>query len=370
VYWLSGLLGFVFVSLTLWDIFQTMVMPRTLSSAWRIAHHFYGISWSVLRAASRDEPRRERWTPLLTMYGPLSLFLLMGLWGAGLIVGFALLNLGVSGVANHLSFGEQIYLSGTTLLTLGMGDVRPEGIAGRVVTVSEAGVGFAGLTVIVSFLPVLNQAFAKREAETALLLARAGHPASAAGMLRRLVIPGGGGLLVEHLQRYEEWSAYLVENYTSYPMLAFFRSRHENQSWLAAMTVVLDGCALLQMGFKKRPDWAEAAKDQAELTFAMGCRVLVTLTTILGLDPASCYEERFQPDQLRSFVGALGSQGMELSLADESIEHLRRLRDLYEPLLFALSDKLALSIPPFVVTNRDHHPVTAEEAIEDAVDLL
>jgi len=46
--------------------------------------------------------------------------------------------------------------------------------------VLEAGIGFAFLALIISYMPVLSQAFSQREVNVSLLDARAGSPPSAA----------------------------------------------------------------------------------------------------------------------------------------------------------------------------------------------
>ena len=121
-------------------------------------------------------------------FGPLSLFVLVVVWAAGLITGFGLLHwsLGTAISVPDARLDSYLYFSGTTFFTLGYGDMVAIGPVGRVLSVAEAGVGFMFLAVIVSYLPVLYQAFSRREITIALLDARAGSPPSAGELLRRL----------------------------------------------------------------------------------------------------------------------------------------------------------------------------------------
>src|SRR5207249_4041653 len=132
--------------------------------------------------------------------------------------------------------------------TLGYGDVVPTGAWGRSLAVAEAGIGFGFLAVVISYLPVLYQAFSRREITISLLDARAGSPPSAGELLRRLAqarsLAGVGPLLVE----WERWAAELLESHLSFPVLSYYRSQHDNQSWVGALATVLDTSALLIAG--------------------------------------------------------------------------------------------------------------------------
>jgi hypothetical protein len=145
-------------------------------------------------------------------------------------------------------FDTYLYFSGSTFFTLGYGDMVATSTVGRLMSVAEAGMGFMFLAVIISYLPVLYQAFSRRELAIALLDARAGSPPSAGELLRRLAegrnSAGPGPFLVE----WERWAADLLESYPSFPVLSYYRSQHENQSWVGALTAILDTSSLLIAG--------------------------------------------------------------------------------------------------------------------------
>ena len=145
----------------------------------------------------------------------------------------------------HETFLTTLYMSGTTLFTLGIGDVVPHSPAGRFLTVFESGIGLGFLALVIGYLPVVSQAFSRREASIALLDARAGSPPTAPSCCAGMSATDGATTLVELLRDWERWSAELLESHVSFPVLAFYRSQHDNQSWVAAMTCVLDSCALV-----------------------------------------------------------------------------------------------------------------------------
>src|SRR5262249_8204919 len=156
-----------------------------------------------------------------------------------------------------------LYLSGTTFFTLGLGDVTPGAPLGRTLTVVESGLGFFFLAVVVGYLPVLYQAFSGRETTISLLDARAGSPPSAGECLLRLARSGNLAAIDAVLVGWERWAAELLESHLSFPVLSYYRSQHDNQSWLAALASILDTCAILMVEIKN------ANLYQAQLTFAM-----------------------------------------------------------------------------------------------------
>ena len=136
------------------------------------------------------------------------------------------------------------YLSGTTLFTLGIGDVTPHTPIERS-SLIESGLGLGFLALVISYLPVIYSAFSRREVSIVLLDARAGSPPTAAELLRRHNGPHGMEALRQLFVDWERWSAELLESHISYPVVSYFRSQHSNESWLAALTTILDTTALL-----------------------------------------------------------------------------------------------------------------------------
>ena len=279
--WVGVVAAVAMIVVVLIDAFEVVLLPRRVRHGFRLARLFYRTSWMIGRTAARLLPAGPWRTAFLSAFGPLSLFVLVVVWAAGLITGFALLHwsLGTAMSVADAGFGTYLYFSGTTFFTLGYGDMVATGAAGRMLSVAEAGVGFVFLAVIISYLPVLYQAFSRREIAIALLDARAGSPPSAGELLRRLAegrSPAGAGpFLVE----WERWAADLLESHISFPVLSYYRSQHENQSWVGALTAILDTSALLIAGVEG-PDGY-----QARLTFAMARHAAVDLALVFQTPP-------------------------------------------------------------------------------------
>lgn len=328
--------GTFLVLLILMDAFEAMVLPRRISRRYRPTRLYYRLCWKTCCAlVDRTSSLRIR-KALLGAFGPLSLFGLFGVWAAGLVIGFGLLHQAVAPSDRALS--DSLYLSGTTFTTLGYGDVNPIGVAARLLSIVEALVGFGFLAVVIGFLPVFYQAFSHRELSIALLDARAGSPPSAGQMLLRLP-PRHGGALNRFLEQAEHWSAAVLESHLSYPVLSYYRSQHDNQSWLAAITCMLDACALLLTV-------AEGAdRQQARLTFAMARHTIVDLALVLRRAP-QVSEDRLPPATLDRLLAALRAVGVTVRDDATTRAKLIELRDLYEPFANSLASQLRLDLPP------------------------
>jgi hypothetical protein len=236
-----------------------------------------------------------------------------------------------------------LYLSATSFFTLGLGDVIPQTPPSRALVAVEAGIGFGFLALVIGYLPVLNQSFSRREVNISLLDARAGSPPTAAEMLRRHSHDHGLEALQELLRDWEGWSAELLESHLSYPVLAFFRSQHDNQSWLGALTTILDACALILAGIEG------ACARQAELTFAIARHAVVDLSLIFRTSPREPDRDRLPSADLAYLRSTMAVTGLKLSEGSAIEQKLTELRRMYEPYVYSLSTYLHIAIPPWIL---------------------
>jgi hypothetical protein len=274
----------------------------------------------------------------------MSLLMLLSVWALGLIIGFGTLQwaldspLSVSG--GRVGFGTYLYLSGTTFFTLGLGDVTPLAPSGRALAIVESGLGFGFLALIIGYLPVIYQGFSRRELNISMLDARAGSPPSAAELLRR------HGQDIEELDRllqdWERWSADLMESHLSYPVLCYYRSQHDNQSWLAALTTILDASAMVIAGVDGPP------ARQAKLTFAMARHAVADLAQIFNTPPRAPVPDRLLPGELTRLREVLAAAGINLRDGAAAGDRLSSLRQTYEPYVNALAEYLIVTLPAWL----------------------
>jgi hypothetical protein len=344
---LWALIGGVLICVVLLDAFETIVSPRRVARRLRLARLVLRTTWQLWSRPARGHWHRgDRRETYLSFYGPFALLLLIGVWVAGLISGFALLVWGLDArlvaTGGDAGFGTALYGSGTTFFTLGLGDVLPHTALGRMLVMLEAGIGFAFLALIISYIPVLYQAFSQREVNVSLLDARAGSPPSAGELLRRHAGEDFAPALTQVLLEWERWAAELLESHLSYPLLAYYRSQHEQQSWLAGLTTILDVASLTLVGIEGAPT------RPAQLAFAMARHAAADLSHILGTRPQSADSGRLSAADLTQLRVLLAKARIPLREGPEADQMLANLRRMYEPFVSALANRLLMPLPPWL----------------------
>jgi hypothetical protein len=339
---LSLLVGLALIAIVLGDAFETVVLPRTVTRRLRLARLYFRATWRPWARIARmfeSDNRRERF---LAIYGPLSLIGLLTVWAVGLILSFAALHWSAGSQletpSGHAGFVDDLYMSGTTFFTVGMGDVHPVGGLARLLTVAEGGMGFGLLALVIAYFPVLYQSFSRREIRLTLLDAWAGSPPAAAEVLRRLGEAGELKALDQFLKDWEYWCSEVLESHISYPVVAYFRSQHQRQSWVSALTAVLDVSALVIAGLEGLPTW------QAHLTFAIARHAAVDLTQVLRARPDSA-AARLSQEDLEQLRRQLEDVGIHPDRSPEADARLAELRRLYEPFVVGLGRFLMMPVP-------------------------
>lgn len=339
-------LGVILLISVIWEAFESVILPRRVTRKFRLARLFYRYSWMIWQFIIRFIPSRKSREALLGFYGPSSLLVLVALWAVTLVLGFGLMQYGAGSAVvmtgGHPGFLTDLYLSGTTFFTLGLGDVVPRSGFARALVVAEAGLGFGFLAAMIGYLPFIYGSFSKREVNISLLDSRAGTPPAAGELLRRHSYPQGQTDLRILLKDWELWSAELMESHLSYPVLAFFRSQHDNQSWISSLTAILDTCALL----KTRVNGAY--EHQADLTFAIARHAVVDLSQVFGTSPKALPYERLTPENLRRIRDMLAPTCLKLQDGEQADRRLTELRKMYEPYIYALASYLHQTLPPWV----------------------
>jgi hypothetical protein len=343
--WVAALLGVMLVVGILWEGFEVIVLPRRVTRPYRVTIYAARLFWSSWKGIGRllNPARREVW---LSYYGPLSLLLTLVVWAVGVSLGFALLywatgSLVVAG-SGRAGLLTDWYFSAATFFTAGLAEVTPRGDVGRGLAVVEGALGFLFLALIIAYLPPINQSFSRREVSISLLDARGGSPPTAVEILRRNNGPRGAEALQELFLEWEHWAAELLESHQSYPMLAYFRSQHDNQSWLAALTSVLDSCALTMVCIEG------ACRRQAELTFAVARHAVVDLCLVFRRKPIPPVRDRLKDETWAKVRERLGEAGVKVRQEAAAAEELADLRARYEPYVNALSRFFVLELPPWV----------------------
>jgi len=331
--------GILILAIVLWDTFEVMLLPVPVKRSIRLVMVFLRGLWSIwsrLARIARPGKRRER---ILGLFGPLSLIFLILIWITGLILGFGLIQFSL--LEPRKSLLQALYVSGATFFTLGVDAgtlISPET---KAIAVAEAGCGLGFLALVIGYLPVLYQLFARRESHVMLLDERAGSPPSAITLLQRQAHGESMQEVDTLLREWERWSAELLESHMSYPMLSYYRSQYVNQSWLAATSAILDCCALIMVGL------TGVRTFQARMSFAVTRLAIAELSDLLGLEQVALGSVRLPPSEFEKIKGILNDVGVPFVESDAEL-HLARFRATYEPFLGGLSRHLMLPLSEWI----------------------
>jgi len=346
VHVLVGIAGGVLVALMLLEIFLAFLLPRRVKRDPLLARRVAVSIYRPWRALARRLPEQTGDT-LLGIYGPFGLLLDLGLWVVLLMFGYGCLQWAVGShlaVGHSVDFGEDVYFAAATLVSTSPSGLASQGTAAHILQVLDAATGLGVLTIVISYLPSLYQAFSRRETTVSQLDARAGSPPSAGRLVVRAAQRGGWAAVNDYLHDWEVWSAELMETHLSYPTLAYFRSQHVNQNWLAALCTILDATALAVTAAP------EGTVEEARFTFAISRHAIADLAYTFRVAPvAEALVDRLPPADFDALIAELRSSGVELRDEPGVLrERLERFRALYEPYAVVLAARLELALPPWL----------------------
>jgi hypothetical protein len=331
---LEGIAGGALVALVLLDIFLTVVVPRRAPRAGRrlrvtsflVPGLWKGWRWIGLRLSSAE--RREAF---LGTFGALIVIVLLIAWVTGLVIGYGLL---LDAARIQLrpepeNFGTSVYFAGTSLLTLGFGDFVAVGPFARLVALVAAATGLGLFALVITLLFTLYGSFQRREVAVVVLEAGAGAPPSGVTLLETYAIAGILDDLPRVFRDWQSWAAEVLDSHLAYPVLAYFRSSHDNDSWISSLGAVMDASTLVLTTVKDGP------KGWAKLSRSVGGPCLEDLVAYYGLqtDPEVGLE-RSEFDEARR---RLERAGFVLEDADLSWDRFARMRQEYAGRVNALA---------------------------------
>ncbi|HEY2917069.1 MAG TPA: potassium channel family protein [Candidatus Limnocylindrales bacterium] len=273
-------LGLVLVAIVAWDLFQTVVVPRPTPGHIRVSRYVVRGSWALMKRLGRRSPATMR-DNLYGLYGPGAAILLLAVWLGLLILGFGLLLYALRDETSPVlpDIWSAIYLAASSVLTIGYGDFVPTGPATRIFSVFAAVGGLGAVALVVTFLFSLYGSYQRRELAIVTLQAAAGSPPSAVALLETYASLEILDRLDSLFQEWEGWSAEVLDSHVAYPILGFFRSSHDNLSWIGALGTVLDAATLVVTTIDGLPQGhaelarrvgSHLAEDLSNLGFAEG----------------------------------------------------------------------------------------------------
>lgn len=330
--------GAALLAFVLWDIFQSVVVPRPTPGRLRIARYLIPPTWRLWRAMGlRTKTGLSRdW--LLGLYAPGAAILLFGMWIVLIILADGLMLWGVRHEIQPSpdSFLDALYFAGTSALTIGFGDIVANGPISRLVVLFAGATGLGVVALVITFLFSLFGSYQRREVLVVTLSARAKSPPSAVTLLETHAHLDLVGDLPELFRQWEVWAAEVLDSHVAYPLLGYFRSSHDNVSWISAVGAVLDAAALVVTTIREVP------RGQAEITLRVGAHLVEDISNFLRLagDGSAVDMEAFGPVYDR-----LAQAGYALESREEAWRSFERARGKYAGRLETLAAYWATPAP-------------------------
>jgi len=330
--------GAIMVLAVVNDVFQSVIVPRAVGRRFRISFVVYRGLWllwpRLAGAIYRANPDHRE--DFIALFGPFTLVLLLLVWTAVAITGYALISWGWrDGFAPPLSsFGQAMYFSGTSLTTVGFGDIVGRTSGPRTLSIVAALTGLAILSITTAYFFAIFGSFQSRETFVTTVGARAGSPASGVGLLTIAAYSQTQNDLNSLMYDAQQWAAALMESHLAYPTLAYFRSSHEFESWVGTLGTLLDASALLMTTL-------DLPCGQARIFFDIGRHAARDLSHYFHLEREAPRIERPEFDQA---CERLAAAGYALRDRDEAWERFTALRESYAGNIDALAHYFA--IPP------------------------
>jgi hypothetical protein len=224
----------------------------------------------------------------LGSFGPLAVLISLVTWVLLLVLGYGLL---LDSMRDQVrprppDFGSSLYFSATSLLTIGFGDFVATAGPTRVVALAAGATGLGVFAVVITFLFSLFAAFQRREVAVVTLEAAASAPPSGVTLLESYALAHLLGDLPRTLERWQLWAAEVLDSHLAYPVLAYFRSSHDNDSWISSLGAVMDAATLLltTIDMKATPGAPENLHGWAKLTRSVGGHCIEDLVLFFDLD--------------------------------------------------------------------------------------
>lgn len=333
MHFLAVLTGSAVVVAVLADMVNTLVTTSTSTKRWWLTRVAYRVMWKTVRRLAKrsDGTARES---LLSAFAPVSVLVLLAVWVTQQIVGFALVWWGLEGIDGAVTFGDHLYYSGVVYFTLGFGELVPSAAVPRIGALVEAFAGVLTTALVIGYLPALYGAYGERERRLMTLDDGGEDRITPTNLVISRAPDGDHTRLDGFFKEWEDWITGVIETHTTFPMLAFFRSKDSGQHWVTAVGLVADAALHIQM-----VNGAEGG--QAYWTIR---RAIKLFQIVIGTNDLTDYLEPPDPEVaatlFRELYDHMEEHGFDLVDFDTARERGRELRSMYGPAMEFLIDEL------------------------------
>lgn len=336
-------LGALLVLVTVYDVFQSVVMPRPAVGRWRLSFTLVRSGWSMWRwIGGRPRSLRTR-EATLAAFAPMAMVGLLLVWGFVLILGYALLYSGLrDGVRPPpASLGGALYFSTGRMLAFQVGGIATTSPITATLTSLEAATGFGLFALVISLLFSLFTAFQRRETAVVALDALAGAPPSGVQLLENCAKDHAEDQLARTFEEWRRWTVDVIESHLAYPLLFYFRSSHDNEAWPNSFGAVMDAATLVLSTIDGGP------VSDARLMYKVGAHLVADVREYYYGDDGDLVPgvEREEFIEARARLEAAGYRLREV---DRAWDEFSGLRKRYATWLNATTKALAVPPAPWI----------------------
>lgn len=320
------ILGLILAGMVLKDVFDTVVVPGGSRASLRVAHRLVVTMlpiWKQVRGRRRG---------LSTAFAPFVLVSSFVIWMAILAVAFGLMAFAARNYFEPplRGFGEATYLAGSSLVTVGLSQVNPAGLARWVIL----GAGFCGLAVMtmaVTYLLEVQSSIARRDTGIIKLNTSAGEPPSALTLLERFAALRNQAALHDVLEEARTWCATVRQSHTSHPSLIYFLSVGTGAGWPAALGAALDLALISEHLLDDDSIYGPGVLLREE-----GARMARELAAMINVQPKEAHMSTTELQQLSERLETSGyrvRKGVNLeAMAQQRSEHMSCVNALADQL--------------------------------------
>jgi hypothetical protein len=328
----------IILATVLYDLFQTVVLPRPAVRKRQLARRLLGPMWRIWRWVSERSSRIDRSEARLAAFAPLALLMLFGVWAVALILAYGML---IDSLADQFrpppkDFATAIYISASTLVPLAYGDFVPEVGPARLVIFAESATGVAIAALAITLLFSLYESFRAREELVVTLDAMAGAPPSGVQILETVAEHKMHGELNSTFDEWRRWSAMVLESHLAYPLLIYFRSSHDNEAWVNSFGAVMDAAILVISTID------DDSEGPAHLMYKVGNHLVEDMRWVF--DVKSSNDPIVERDEYEVAVDRLIKSGYRIKDRDAGWKRFVELRSNYADTLNSIAHWLV--IPP------------------------
>lgn len=313
--------GAVIVGVTLYDVLQSVVLPRPAVGRVRLSPNFISLAWAGWRKLAEHPRKLQTREAALAAFAPLMIVVLLVLWAFFLVLGYALI---FSGLHDGLrpqpdSFGTTLYYSTGRMLAFAVAGIEATGIATRVLGTIEAASGFGLFALVISLLFSLFTSFQRREMAVVALDALAGAPPSGVQLLERCALDKMPEQVAATFDEWRLWTVDVLESHLAYPLLFYFRSSHDNEAWPNSFGAVMDAATLALSTIDGHP------VGRARLMHKVGMHLVADMRSQLTYNESEPVPgvERAEFDEACARLRAAGYQLREAQAAWAQFSELR-----------------------------------------------